>query len=181
MTPATRPIVSSGRSIQSRGSTSMPMDTKNRLLNTSRSGVKSSIMRPTYSDSDTTIPARKAPRAMDWPKWPKNRAVPTAVRKMVRVNSSRLPEATMRAMIHGNANRAPNTVNKMTATERLSSHVTSPRVAAWPASSGKASMIGTTARSWNSSTDTGAHPLRDGRRPPRRSTASRTRRHAIGP
>ncbi len=64
----------------------------------------------------------------------------------------------MRAVIHGNANRAPSTVRRITAIDRPSSQTTSPTVAAWPASSGKASMMGTTARSWNSSIDTMVRP-----------------------
>ncbi len=140
------------------GSTSIPRETKNRLLKTSRNGVISSTIRLTYFDSDTTIPARKAPSAIDRPKWPKTRAVPTATSTVVRVKSSRLPAATTRAARAGKSTLAPTTVRAMTPTARTRNHGDLGGVAPSPASSGSASMIGTTARSCISSTPIMARP-----------------------
>ena len=83
---STRPGDSSERA----GSNSMPTDTKNRTANASRIGSASAAARRLNSDRPTTMPARKAPSAIDTPKISAEpTAMPSASTSTVRVKSSR--------------------------------------------------------------------------------------------
>ena len=70
----------------------MPTDTKNSTAKASRRGRASAVARALKSDCPTTMPARKAPKAMDASK---NRAEPTAMPRAstmtASVNRSRVP------------------------------------------------------------------------------------------
>ena len=57
----------SGRSTSTRGSNSMPTETKNSTAKASRNGSDSSAARWLNSDSRSTSPAKKAPSATETP------------------------------------------------------------------------------------------------------------------
>ncbi len=88
----------------------MPTDTKNSTAKASRSGSVSRAARWLSSDSFSTMPAKKAPRAKETSKnstAPK--AIPSASASTDRVKSSREPVAALFARIHG-ITRRPTTI-----------------------------------------------------------------------
>ena len=72
------------------GSSSMPIETKNRTAKASRIGKASDAARTLNSDRPTTIPPRNAPSAIDAPKsFAAATAIPSASASTVKVKSSR--------------------------------------------------------------------------------------------
>ena len=68
----------------------MPTDTKKSTANASRIGSASDAARRLYSDRPTTMPARKAPSAIETLKiCAEPTAIPSAITRTVSVNSSR--------------------------------------------------------------------------------------------
>ena len=99
---ATTASTCTGCSTKMRGSNNMPTATKNKMAKISRRGRVSSSARWLKSESLTTIPAKKAPSAMETPKIlyaPK--AIETAAATTVKVNSSREPRRATNCMIIG--------------------------------------------------------------------------------
>src|SRR5438093_5580096 len=82
--------ISREASSNQRGLSSMPTETTIRTANASRMGRASDAARRLKSDRPTTIPARKAPSAIETPKSVADpTAMPSASTRTVRVNSSR--------------------------------------------------------------------------------------------
>lgn len=103
----------------------MPTETKNSTAKASRRGRASEAARALKSDWPTTMPARKAPRAMDAPK---NSAEPTAMpsarASTARVNRSRVPVRATKPSSQG-MSFCPTTRVKATSAASLS--VVTPR------------------------------------------------------
>jgi hypothetical protein len=84
------------------GLNSIPTETKNRTAKASRSGRVSSAASWARSDSDRTTPAKKAPMAKDTPNSSEApKAVPRAMARTARRNSSREPVEATRSRIQG--------------------------------------------------------------------------------
>ncbi len=92
------------RSMESTSS-SIPMDTKKRILNISLRGRISLNAWCPYSDSEITRPARKAPSASDKPTSDVNQAVPKQMSTILIKNNSRLWVETTWYNIFGIMNR----------------------------------------------------------------------------
>ena len=95
----------------------MPTETKNSTAKASRSGRVSWAARWLSSDSLSTMPAKKAPRAKETSNSstaPK--AMPSARASTDRVNSSREPVAALRDMIHGTSRRPTSIIMAIKAT-----------------------------------------------------------------
>ena len=104
---------------KSRGSNSMPTETKKRTAKASRIGSASAAARKLNSDRPTTIPARNAPRAIDTPKkTAEPAAMPSATTSTVSVKSSRECVAATRSSSHG-ITRPPSTIVRTTSTPIL--------------------------------------------------------------
>ncbi len=98
------------------GSSSMPTETKNSTAKASRIGSASEAARWLYSDRPTTMPARKAPSAIDTSKTlAAPTAMPSASTSTVSVNNSRERVAATRSSRYGITRLPTTTVNTTSA------------------------------------------------------------------
>src|SRR5688500_12893818 len=142
---STRP----GCSTSTRGSNSSPTETKNSTAKASCNGNASCAARWLSSDSLTTAPATKAPRANDIPN--SCEAIvptPSAMARTVSVNSSREPSRATCASSHGTTRRPTTNINSRKATTLPSASRTGlPRPATdgrdrWGGGAGPAQLCG---------------------------------------
>ena len=126
----------------------MPTATKNSVAKISRTGMMSASTCSSNSDSETTIPARKAPRPSDNPAACVARATPRAMATTASMKSSREPDrATMRSS--GGTSRVPRRNAAIRTTAEISSDSAMPKPPPrWPAMTGMSASIGARLKSW---------------------------------
>ena len=94
--------------IRTYGSNSIPTETKNSTANASRIGSASVAALRLNSERPTTMPARKAPRAIETPNsFADPTAIPSATTSTVSVKSSRERVAATCASSQGISRRPP--------------------------------------------------------------------------
>ena len=184
ITMATTASTRSGSSISTRGSNSMPTDTKNSTAKASRRGSDSSAARALKGDSRSIMPAKKAPSANDTP----NRlAAPNATTSATaithRVKSSREPVRVTHSRTRGSRRRPTSSISAMKAATLARVSPTAPS-AALPeaalsacnasASAGSSTSTKTITRSSTTSQPTAIRPFTESRAPRASSARSST-------
>jgi len=149
ITPITATVTRRGCWTRKPVSSSMPTDTKKKLVNTSRRGMMfPSACRP-YSDSEMMSPARNAPRASDKPAVAVSQATLRQTAITASRNTSRLRVRATRCSSRGTAQRAARTATAMMPTPLARRRAIAPMPPAWLAdSSGATSIMGTAMMSW---------------------------------
>ncbi len=152
--PTKKPITRNGWVQITRGSSSIPVVTKNRPSSTSRNGLMSSSTWCRYGVSEISMPAMKAPSASDRPKRSVMNAAPSVTSSRLSTNSScerrRATTLNQRVMNFWPTNSS--SARAITIFTAARPRVTIRSLEDSPPNAAITISSGTTARSWNSST-----------------------------